>query len=101
MNRLKTLPLFGLLLFFAFTTTVGAQSDQARLNPCAKCHSQALSQPSTDMARSLETVELCTVLINHPLLTATYGRYFYRIERKGDLSTYSVTDGTSTVTMPI
>ena len=75
MNRSKAQPVFGLLLFFAFITTVGAQSDQARLNPCAKCHAQALSQPSTAMGRALETGELCKVLIDHPHLSATYGRY--------------------------
>ena len=41
------------------------------------------------------------ILIEHPLLTATYGKYSYRIERQGNQSIYSVTDGTNTVTMPI
>ncbi len=68
---------------------------------CAQCHSEALSQPATDMARALETVEQSRVLIEHPLLTATYGKYSYRIERKGNQSLYSVTDGTNTITMPI
>jgi hypothetical protein len=53
------------------------------------------------MARSLEMVEQSGVLISHPLLTATYGKYSYRIERIGNQSTYSVTDGISTITMPI
>ena len=68
---------------------------------CAKCHTEARSQPSTNMARALETVAHCRILIDHPLLTATYGRFSYRIERKGDQSLYSVTDGKTTVTMPI
>ena len=41
------------------------------------------------------------ILIEHPLLTATYGKYSYRIERNGNQSLYSVTDGKKTVTMPI
>jgi hypothetical protein len=53
------------------------------------------------MAHALETVEQARILIDHPLLTATYGKYSYRIERKGDQSLYSVTDGTATITMPI
>jgi hypothetical protein len=53
------------------------------------------------MAHALETVEQARVLIDHPLLTASYGRYSYRIERQGDQSLYSVTDGTATITMPI
>ena len=53
------------------------------------------------MARALETVEECRILIDHPLLTGTFGKYSYRIERKGDQSIYSVSDGSSTITMPI
>ena len=68
---------------------------------CAKCHTEARSQPSTNMARALETVAQCRILIENPLLTATYGRFSYRIERKGDQSLYSVTDGKTTITMPI
>ncbi|HYK37544.1 multiheme c-type cytochrome [Alloacidobacterium sp.] len=78
-----------------------AQANREPANACAKCHSEALSQPSTHMARALEMVEQSKVLIDHPLLTATNGKYSYRIERKGNQSLYSVTDGTTTVTMPI
>jgi hypothetical protein len=53
------------------------------------------------MGRALETVEHSKPLIDHPILTATYGKYAYRIERKGDQSLYSVTDGVTIVTMPI
>lgn len=53
------------------------------------------------MAHALETAEQSDILANDPLLTATYGKYSYRIERKGNQSLYSVTDGTTTVTMPI
>ena len=53
------------------------------------------------MAHALETVDKSKVLIDHPLLTTTVGKYSYRIERKGNESQYSVTDGTTTVTMPI
>ena len=53
------------------------------------------------MAHALEAVEQARILIEHPVLTAKYGKYSYRIERQGDQSIYSVTDGTTTVTMPI
>jgi hypothetical protein len=53
------------------------------------------------MAWALENVEQCGVLIDHPILTATYGKYSYRIERKGAQSIYSVTDGASTISTPI
>jgi cytochrome c554/c'-like protein len=53
------------------------------------------------MARALEPVEDCTVLIDHPLLTAIYGKFYYRIERHGNASSYSVTDGTSSIVVPV
>jgi len=53
------------------------------------------------MAHGLETVEECKVLSAHPLLALTVGKYSYRIERHGDDSSYSVSDGVETLTMPI
>ena len=101
MTKPGTLLFLGSLLLFVFPPTARAQAVQGRPNPCAECHSEALSQPGTNMARALESAEQCKVLIDHPHLTATYGRYSYRIERTGERSTYSVTDGITTVTMPI
>ena len=77
------------------------QAEQGHENPCAKCHSEAWRQPATNMARALETVEQTTVLNDHPVITGAYGKYSYRIERNGGQSNYSVTDGITTVTMPI
>jgi hypothetical protein len=68
---------------------------------CAKCHIEAQTQPSTHMAHALETVAKCRILIQHPVLTANYGRFSYRIERHGNQSTYSVSDGTNTIALPI
>jgi len=68
---------------------------------CASCHMEAKFQPSTSMGQALETVEECEVLSSHRLLTLKVGSYSYRIERKGDQSTYSVTNGDQTVTMPV
>jgi hypothetical protein len=99
-----TLPgrvLSGLLLLFAAPALVWAQTGQESSALCARCHAEARTQPATDMANALETVAQARILIDHPLLTATYGKYSYRIERKGDQSLYSVTDGTNTITMPI
>jgi len=53
------------------------------------------------MAHALETVEECETLSAHPLLTFKAGKYSYRIERRGDQSIYSVSDGVQTLTMPI
>jgi hypothetical protein len=53
------------------------------------------------MGHALEAVQECKVLAAHPLLTFKMGNYSYRIERKGDKSLYSVSDGNQTLTMPI
>lgn len=53
------------------------------------------------MGKALETVEECRVLIEHPALAVTVGKYSYRIERRGNQSEYSVTDGTATVSAPV
>ncbi len=53
------------------------------------------------MGKALETAAQCKVLATHPVLTTVRGKYTYRIERQGDQSIYSVTDGTNTVSMPI
>ena len=89
---------------------VAGQSERTFVTPpkhprpvpaCAACHAQAESQPATSMAHGLETVQECDVLSVHPLLTFTTGKFSYRIERHGDESLYSVSDGVQTLTMPI
>ena len=90
-----------LLLCFLLPATAAAQSDTAGSAACANCHSQAKTQPTTSMGHALESVETCKVLIDHPLLATTVGSYSYRIERKGRQSDYSVTDGITTLTLPI
>lgn len=53
------------------------------------------------MTRALESAADCTILKANPLLTATLGGYSYRIERKGDASIYTVSDGKATISLPI
>jgi len=53
------------------------------------------------MGQALETVEDCKVLIESPLLTVTVGKYSYRIQRKGNQSEYTVTDGVESIAAPI
>ena len=77
------------------------QTQSREVSACAQCHKQARSQPATSMAHALEKVEESKILIDHPLLTATVGRYAYRIERNGNLSSFSVSDVVKTVTMLI
>ena len=89
------------LMLFVVPMLVWAQGGQESSTGCAKCHVEGRTQPATDMAHALDTAEHDAILIDHPLLTATYGKYSYRIERQGNQSLYSVTDGTDTITMPI
>ncbi len=90
-----------LLLLFVAPAFVWAQAGQESSTACAKCHAEGRTQPATHMAHAAETVEQARILTDHPLLTATYGKYSYRIERKDGQSLYSVSDGTATITMPI
>ena len=89
--------------WFAFLLLAGTALAQTRsqANRCAACHTQARTQPYTSMGQALETVETCKVLIDHPELRVTVGKYSYRIERRGNQSEYSVTDGAQTMTAPI
>jgi Cytochrome c554 and c-prime len=89
------------LLSFVAPALVWAQAGQGSSTACAKCHAEGRTQPATDMAHALETAAQDPILNEHPLLTATYGKYSYRIETRGDQSLYSVSDGKATVTMPI
>ncbi len=82
-----------LYLFYAAATSPAA---------CAGCHkAQAQTQPATPMGHALERVGDCNILRDHPRLTFQYGRYSYTITRQGSQSIYSVTDGATTVTVPI
>jgi hypothetical protein len=49
----------------------------------------------------METVTDCTILKANPMLTFQAGRYSYRIERHGNGSTYTVTDGDQTLSFPV
>lgn len=49
----------------------------------------------------MELVPECRILKEHRLLTLRAGKYSYRIERKGDDSIYTVTDGQQSITVPI
>ncbi|MFZ0594168.1 MAG: multiheme c-type cytochrome [Bryobacteraceae bacterium] len=81
----------------------GSVRDQFRgVRNCATCHpAQAGTHPSTSMAHAMETIAECDILRKHPVLTAQLGPYSYRIERRGDRSMYTVTDGVQTFSMAL
>ena len=69
---------------------------------CAQCHDeQAKHQIGSAMGRALESCADCEVLRAHPLLTWQSGKYSYKIERAGEQSLYTVTDGVESITEPI
>lgn len=69
---------------------------------CATCHPrQAKPHPGTSMAHAMELPAECDILKQHPILTFQEGPYSYRIERHGNDSIYTVTDGKQTITVPI
>ncbi len=79
-----------------------AVGDARAVRECSTCHpAQAKPHPATSMAHAAETVAECRILKSHPLLTFRSEIFSYRIERKGDQSIYSVTDGKDTFTVPL
>ncbi len=53
------------------------------------------------MTRAMEPVDRCEILRNNPRLDFREGEYRYTITREGQESLYSVTDGKTTVTLPL
>lgn len=82
-------------------TPNGTHFSSRSVSGCVACHVEAKSQPATSMAHALETVEQCQTLSARPLMTFQDGKYSYRIERHGDQSSYTVSDGLQTLTLPI
>lgn len=67
---------------------------------CANCHQREYaSQISTSMAQAMEPVAGCSILEQHKTLTFRDGIYSYTIERHGNQSLYTVTDGKNTISV--
>jgi len=99
LNRLAA----SLVLLLITSTVLAAQEQkQSPSAACASCHrSQAQTQPDTSMGRALQPPGSNPVLDSHPRLTFEKYGYSYLVETKNGQSTYSVTEGTQTVTLPI
>ncbi len=100
---MRSLKLFLLVLgWFAVVPGVAQVRPAANSAPCGGCHkSQALPQPFTPMAHATELPGSNTVLAQHPRLAVQKGAYTYTVETRGEQSTYTVSDGTSTISLPI
>jgi hypothetical protein len=69
---------------------------------CAQCHTDhAAKFFKTPMAHALETVSDCEILVKRPRMTFRQGTFSYQILRQGNRSTYTVSDGTNTISEPI
>jgi Cytochrome c3 len=84
-----------LILASVFAPATAGQST------CAPCHRQAKTQAASGMAKALERGEDCSILKENRRLTFTDHQFTYKIERDGDRSLYSVSNGQDTVTVPI
>jgi hypothetical protein len=93
-----------LYLFCAAFIPLGVVSgaNGADRTGCAACHrTEAASQPVTPMGRALEQPGTNLVLQAHPKLTFRRGEFTYTVTTQRAQSTYSVTDGTNTLSLPI
>ncbi len=85
-----------------FCTAAFAAQSGPKSFTCATCHvQQGTSQPGTSMAHALLPPAVDRLFKTHPKLTLKKGAYSYTIETQGDQTSYSVTDGAETVSVPI
>jgi Zn finger protein HypA/HybF involved in hydrogenase expression len=69
---------------------------------CATCHEkEGRTQPQTAMARAMLPPDAVPVLQKRPRLTFTQGVYTWQLERRGGDVTYTVTDGTNSLALPV
>src|SRR6202008_2276863 len=69
---------------------------------CLACYKdRSEMEPFNPMGRAMALTGANPVLKENPKLTVTKGRFTYTLETRGDESTYSVSDGTRTITVRI
>ena len=94
-----------LLCVFASTRLAQAQTAKpgaAAAVTCATCHAGvSASYAHAPMRHALENPGANPVLDTHPKLTVQMGAYTYTVQTKDGQSTYTVSDGTDSMTLPI
>ncbi len=69
---------------------------------CAACHTEIFEkQRASSMAKAMEKGDSCQILARFTDLKFQQGKFTYRIERQGNQSLYIVSDGTSTISIPL
>jgi hypothetical protein len=88
------------LLGIFFAVAALAQPDPQ--SACGACHAvQVRTQPKTAMGIGIELPDAQVALKSHPKLAFERDGYRYTIDRQGDHSVYTVTDGKDTLSLPI
>jgi hypothetical protein len=84
------------------TKGVFARSDYLGPQACAQCHSsEAETQGKTPMAHAGGRAEDSAILRDHEPLSFHLGAYVYDLARAGSGTTFSVSDGTHSITVPL
>ena len=92
--------LIGFAAIFAVSPWAAAQGKTEAA--CVSCHrARSESQPRTPMGRAMALPGSNLVLKDIPKTTVRKGPYTYTVETHAGESTYSVSDGTRTITLPI
>jgi hypothetical protein len=102
-RRLHILSLLAILLGVAAGLRASPPATPAKAeSACVSCHrDRSQTQPLTPMARATALPGSNPVLAQNPKLTVRKGPYTYTVETRGRESTYRVSDGTGTITLPI
>lgn len=103
-------------LVFVRAPIVSGQATQKRWNPrrvpigtefigdkaCGECHKKSsASYSQSGMGLAMEPIASSKVLTDNPQLTMQVGPYTYQIKRQGQQTSYSVTDGQETLSVPL
>lgn len=88
----------GALLVWALPA-FGAQARPAYT--CATCHQQARTQPLTSMGQALHLAQADPLLKTHPKMAVQKGQFSYSIVTQDGKTTYTVSDGKNTISVPV
>jgi hypothetical protein len=106
----RTVAIAALVLEFALSCVISAplptsaqQAEQpAAQVTCATCHAGVANAfKKAPMRHAMEPDGTNPQIAAHPDLTTQIGSYTYRVVTRGGFSTYSVTNGQDTITLPI
>lgn len=87
-----------LAIFCGCLSAAAAQSSST----CGGCHAREVStQPLTQMGRAMQLPGDNPALAAHPKLVLHRDPYTYTVETHNGQTTYSVTDGTRTISIPV